>query len=488
MKIPAHLLSPAASNNKGAPNAPLQSVAEFLNEQSETPKDFLSAMKALQSLAKPQNANQHAIGADKGPAKHGNSSAVPNFAELNYAEPKMENSELQELDPDISQDIEQFIDSENGLGAKTVTVDRSVLPGGNISGVGLLKNATDSTDFQRQSNAGVDVTSEIGRETRQPTDTGKLANTMQSADSAPHSATTVAENIRIIERVFTGFESKERKSQPVADIPASIARSSRLAAPVEENVRRIDVLQLAPDRESLKSGNLAAKGEANSESLYSRSLQRAETAQEPKPTIDVASQSQIKGMAAPQLASTNMPTVQTAPLVTAKEISAQVTRHLNSEMLNMDLRTQVVSERTSTGALNTSTLTLQLHPIGLGRVQAEIRKDGDLVRIKLTVETSGTFEVLKNDIDALKAAMRALGTSEGDVTLTQGNITRLPNDAANEGQNPFSNDRDTQSELNGRQDQDANGHSKLQSGDEETATLNSVTDQTLQDGINTVFI
>ena len=488
MKIPAHLLSPVASNNKGAPNMPPQSVADFLQEQSEAPKDFLSAMKALQKLSKPQRATEHAIGAEKGAAEYGAKSTRTTLAELKFADSKIESTEQQELEPDVSQELTPSAESEEGLIAKSVSADRIFPTQVNHGGTGLLKDTADAADLQQRFEEGGKGASDNASEKSQLAETGKLANTIPSADSATHSVTTVAENIRIIERAFTGVDQKGRNQRPAAASEASIAPSYRLATTGEENVRRMDMSQLATDPTSLKSNNLAAKSDNNGELPYGQNLQRAESVLGSKASTDQVAQTQSKVLAAPQLASANMPTTQTVPQATAKDISAQVTRHLSSEMLNMDLRTQVVAERASTGALNTSTLTLQLHPIGLGRVQAEIRKDGDLVRIKLTVEASGTFEVLKNDIDALKAAMRALGTSEGDVTLTQGNINRLPNDAANEGQNYFSNDRDAQSELNGRQDQDTNGHTNPQSGAEETANLNSGTEQTLQDGINTVFI
>ncbi|MEM8539548.1 MAG: flagellar hook-length control protein FliK [Pseudomonadota bacterium] len=494
MKIPAHLLSPVASNSKGAPNMPPQSVADFLKEQSEAPKDFLSAMKALQKLSKPQRASEHAISAEKGAAEHGSKSTRTTLAELKFADSKLENTEQQDLDSDVFQELTPSTEVEEAQLAKSmstdkpVSADRIALSQVNQSEPVLLKNKVDAADLQQRLEDGANVASDNSSKQNRLAETGKLANAIPSTDGATQSATTVAENIRIIERAFTGVDQKGRNQRPTTASEASTTSWSRLATPADENARRMDISQLATDTTSLKSSNLAAKSAANSETPYGQNFQRVETALESKPSIDTIAQTQGKVATAPQLASANMPTTQAMPLATAKDISAQVTRHLNSELLNMDLRTQVVAERTSTGALNTSTLTLQLHPIGLGRVQAEIRKDGDLVRIKLTVEASGTFEVLKNDIDALKAAMRALGTSEGDVTLTQGNINRLPNDAANESQNYFSNDRDGQSELNGRQDQDTNGHTNPHSGAEEAADLNRAAEQTQQDGINTVFI
>ncbi len=151
----------------------------------------------------------------------------------------------------------------------------------------------------------------------------------------------------------------------------------------------------------------------------------------------------------------------------AKDISAQLARHLNTELLTMELRPAIAVDRTVSVNMTTSVLTLQLHPVGLGRVQAEIRREGDLVKIKLTVEAPDTLEIIKSDLDSLKTAMRALGTADGDVTLTQGNLSRLTSDANGTSQNLFSNERQSEADLDGRQSQKGGNASGQSSGDEE---------------------
>lgn len=522
MKIPAHFLSPAAINSKGAHNAPLQSVAEFLNEQSETPKDFFSALKSLQNLVKPQKANEQQIGAGQDTASLGAKSVATKVAELKFTDPKIEKMEPHEPDLDAPQELSQAKDdgtlklNEAEPSIKTASVERSALLDDITSGPGLLKNASDTEQLPVSSDEVELASMQSGRVDASPANNigTKSPATIEAIDkSLPHSRaninptmdsssspnSAIETNASFAEHKTTELSSLGLNTRPGADTGASIAQAHRPALTIEKNSRRTDSPRLEIDRAAkgrtksvdlapIKQNDIVAKGEARVEIPGNPRSGQTEEYLDSKPSLDNAPQIQVKGATAPQTTATNMQAVQTAPLVAAKEISAQVTRHLNSELLNMDLRTQIVSERATTGALNSSVLTLQLHPIGLGRVQAEIRKEGDLVRIKLTVEAKGTFDILKNDIDALKAAMRALGTAEGDVTLTQGNINRLPNDAANNGQNFFSNERDAQSELRGRQDQDPNGRSEQQSGSEDNAPRVRSSDQTLQDANNTVFI
>lgn len=522
MKIPAHLLSPMPSNGKSAQNAPLQSVAEFLNEQSETPKDFFSAMKSLQNLVKPPKDNDQQMGQSKDNVSPKANPITSKVAELKFADLKNENIEPREPGQDVSpewmppKDIETPKNQAQPI-AKTGPIEKSVSLDNGLDGLDLAKTTDQSEHLPTKPDAvqpdrkplgrvDVGIANNIG--TRAAVELGIPANSMPqtredikqnvaSTSSLPRSAETI---VPAVERNSLETVALRPNAIPGNDSAASIAQPHRSVPANDENLRRGGALPLGPttkteakpvDQVPVPQNYMPAKSEAALEAPLQQSNQRAETQLEFKPNLENKPQIQIKDAAVLQSNITNVPAMQPAPppAVAAKDISTQVTRHLNSELLNMDLRTQIVSERAATGAINSSVLTLQLHPIGLGRVQAEIRKDGDLVRIKLTVEAKGTFEILKNDIDVLKAAMRALGTSEGDVMLTQGNINRLPSADANNGQNFFANERNNQSEMHERENQDPNsGAQQQQSGDEQSAPLVRSPSQTVLSADNTVTI
>ena len=154
----------------------------------------------------------------------------------------------------------------------------------------------------------------------------------------------------------------------------------------------------------------------------------------------------------------------------------------------MELRPAVSVDRTVSVNTTTSVLTLQLHPVGLGRVQAEIRRVGELVKIKLTVEAPDTLEIIKSDLDSLKNAMRALGTADGDVTLTQGSLSRLTSDSSSAGHNLFSNERQSNPDLDERHSQSRSNRFGQSYGDEDNGGKDNNSSRNSQTGNEIIYI
>lgn len=509
MKIPAQILSPVASSNKGAHNAPVKSVADLLSKEPGGSRDFFSALKSLQSLAKPQKENDQPAHQGKDSASLRSNTVATKVAELKVAEAKFEKSELTTPDLEASYDLVQSDNGQTNEGKelkseiKVTIAENARAIDKNPTGVEFVTKESDTGQLPVKIGAVQPQSEKTDRHDVSLAGTGGSRPPVESSSLAVIASdqrTTKAAIAPPVERkpIQTGPAMPNNKAG--TDAAGVVAHQQRSVIPNDENSRRQEGSRPQIDRllksETILTGQAsmqqgfatANKAEAKMEAQRQNNLMQAEMSHEPKPTLENTTQFQVKGATMSQANAANSAIMQPAPAVAAKEVSAQVTRHLNSELLNMELRTQVVSERATTGALNSSILTLQLQPVGLGRVQAEIRKEGELVRIKLTVEAKGTFEILKNDIDVLKAAMRALGTAEGDVTLTQGNISRLPNEGANSGQSLFSNERDNRSELQGRQNQDPSGHSRQQTGGEDSASLVNASDPAMQIAGNTVTI
>ncbi len=525
MKIPAHVVSPMPNNNKGAQNALLQSVAEFSNEQSESPKDFFAAMKSLQNLIKPQKDNEQRMDQSKDSTSSKTNMIASKVAGLKFVDPKNEGAELLEPEQEASTELMQSTDikapkSELNSNLKAVSVDKPVPIENELGGIEFRETNDQSEHLPVKSDTALHESKTLDR-----IDNGIANNAGTRAASQNDTLAILTQQTRTEKNQSLNSSvslppaatkpippANKRNSMELTALGTNAGRSIDNATPTapvhraamsnDENVRRPEAPQFElglaikseakpVDQAPLNQNHVATKSEARLEFRLQQSHLRVETPSEFRPSIENTPQIQTKDAAIPQSSTANGPAMQPTaapPLAAAKDISAQVSRHLNSELLNMDLRTQIVTERAATGSINSSVLTLQLHPIGLGRVQAEIRKEGELVRIKLTVEAKGTFEILKNDIDALKTAMRALGTAEGDVMLTQGNINRLPSDAANNGQSFFANERNNQSAMQGQQDRAPNGHpGRHPEGDEPSPALRN-SNQTTLGADNTVTI
>lgn len=66
----------------------------------------------------------------------------------------------------------------------------------------------------------------------------------------------------------------------------------------------------------------------------------------------------------------------------------------------------------------TNIISLQLHPIGLGRLQAHLHKQDGALKVDLVVESKHTLDVLNADINGLKSSLRALGVLDQNINIT----------------------------------------------------------------------
>jgi flagellar hook-length control protein FliK len=137
-------------------------------------------------------------------------------------------------------------------------------------------------------------------------------------------------------------------------------------------------------------------------------------------------------------------------------VKDQVLDRLGPEIRSMHkAESTSAAQASGVAAVNRNVISLQLYPIGLGRVQAHLTKDGDGVKIDLVVESRQTLDLLNADIDALKTSMRALGASEGNINITLG---RNSNNANQDG--AMENGDLSNSDNAMAQDSDADGSNK----------------------------
>lgn len=100
-------------------------------------------------------------------------------------------------------------------------------------------------------------------------------------------------------------------------------------------------------------------------------------------------------------------------------VGEQVLDRVRPEITAMRRADVVSSQMFAANSLtNKSVMTLQLYPVGLGRLQAQMLKENDTMKVELVVESKKTLELLNADIDALKSSMRALGVADENITVT----------------------------------------------------------------------
>lgn len=280
MKIPAHLLSPAANSSKGAQSAPVQNVAEFLNEQSDAPKDFFSALKSLQNLVKPQKANENQMGASKDPASLGSNSVATKVAELKFVDHKNENVEPQESDASQelvqSKEDEAFKLNEPQPNTKTATIERSALLNDKMSETGNSKNANDAEQLPSKLDE-VELESKLARSvdvdlaknfgTRSPAEIATIAKTMAqrhasidpTLENTSNRASPTETVAPLAERKSMELNSTGLNAHRGAESAASmIGQTHRPARAIDEDSRGNDGLRLATEHTPIKQNGIAA--------------------------------------------------------------------------------------------------------------------------------------------------------------------------------------------------------------------------------------
>lgn len=141
-------------------------------------------------------------------------------------------------------------------------------------------------------------------------------------------------------------------------------------------------------------------------------------------------------------------------------VKDQVLDRLGPELRNMqkaETTSSAQAQASGVAASNRNVISLQLYPIGLGRVQARLTREGDSVKIDLLVETKQTLDLLNADIDALKTSLRALGASESNINIALGRGNNNANQEAALEKGEFSNsgnDKSGDSDANGKNNQD----------------------------------
>ena len=127
-------------------------------------------------------------------------------------------------------------------------------------------------------------------------------------------------------------------------------------------------------------------------------------------------------------------------------IQEQVSKTLETEMRMLNI--QSISTRAGYSPTATKAVTLQLQPVGLGRVHAQIAKTGDAMSVQLTVEKVETYDLFKQDIDALRVTLRTLGLGDVDINLQQ--QTSLQRQSEQETMNAHGNNNAFDNEMSER--------------------------------------
>ncbi|WP_026480790.1 flagellar hook-length control protein FliK [Ahrensia sp. 13_GOM-1096m] len=170
---------------------------------------------------------------------------------------------------------------------------------------------------------------------------------------------------------------------------------------------------------------------------------------------------EVSGLASMQTATQITGTANDAP----PPVKDQVLDRLGPEIRSMQkAETTSAVQASGVAAANRNVISLQLYPIGLGRVQARLTKEGDSVKIELIVESKQTLDMLNADIDALKTSMRALGASENNINIALGKNNNsgsqdaaLENGSFSDFENAMTDDRETDGQNNRDLDGDKDG-------------------------------
>ncbi|MEM5502496.1 flagellar hook-length control protein FliK [Ahrensia kielensis] len=170
---------------------------------------------------------------------------------------------------------------------------------------------------------------------------------------------------------------------------------------------------------------------------------------------------EVSGLASMQAATQITGTANDAP----PPVKDQVLDRLGPEIRSMQkAETTSAVQASGVAAANRNVISLQLYPIGLGRVQARLTKEGDSVKIDLIVESKQTLDLLNADIDALKTSMRALGASENNINIalgknnnSAGQDTALENGSFSDFENAMTDDREADGQNNRDLDGDKDG-------------------------------
>lgn len=184
-----------------------------------------------------------------------------------------------------------------------------------------------------------------------------------------------------------------------------------------------------------------------------------------QPSVNRAASPELSVMAGTQATGQ----VATASNDVPPPVKDQVLDRLGPEIRSMhkaESTSAAQAQASGVAAANRNVISLQLYPIGLGRVQAHLTKDGDGVKIDLVVESRQTLDLLNADIDALKTSMRALGASEGNINITLGrNSNNANQDGAMENGDLSNSDnamaQDSDADGSNRRDQDGDIDSRL---------------------------
>ncbi|WP_018690494.1 flagellar hook-length control protein FliK [Ahrensia kielensis] len=170
---------------------------------------------------------------------------------------------------------------------------------------------------------------------------------------------------------------------------------------------------------------------------------------------------EVSGLAGMQAATQITGTANDAP----PPVKDQVLDRLGPEIRSMQkAETTSAVQASGVAAANRNVISLQLYPIGLGRVQARLTKEGDSVKIDLIVESKQTLDLLNADIDALKTSMRALGASENNINIalgknnnSAGQDAALENGSFSDFENAMTDDREADGQNNRDLDGDNDG-------------------------------
>lgn len=235
-------------------------------------------------------------------------------------------------------------------------------------------------------------------------------------------------------------------------------------------VRRIG---LEPDaqtsvRESLDG--LSFKGDGKAELTVGRfadlknstRIAAAPEGNKAKSTNQPIGRVEVSGVASMQTATQIAGTANDAP----PPVKDQVLDRLGPEIRSMQkAETTSAAQASGVAAANRNVISLQLYPIGLGRVQARLTKEGDSVKIELIVESKQTLDLLNADIDALKTSMRALGASENNINIALGKNNNsgsqdaaLENGSFSDLENAMTGDSETDGRNSRDPDGDQDGH------------------------------